>query len=99
MNPYAILGCSMHATDTEIRQAYLDRVRAFPPDSSSAEFRLIREAYERICTAEERARQLISVDSTGGDLSDAVADYCRVSDVMIKPPALSNLQRGILRSL
>jgi hypothetical protein len=99
MNPYVILGCSMQSTDTQIREAYLDRVRAFPPDSASSEFHLIQEAYERIRTPEGRAREVMRVDSTGGTLLDAVTDYCRVSDFLIKPMTLRNLQRGILRSL
>ena len=99
MNPYAILGCSMQSSDTEIRQAYLDRVRAFPPDSASGEFRLIREAYERIRTAEGRAQEVTRVDSTGGTLRDAVTDYCRVSEIMIDPVEIQNLRRGILRCL
>ena len=99
MNPYVILGCSIQSTDSEIREAYLERVRAFPPDSASGGFHLIQAAYERIRTPEGRAGEVTRVDATGGTLHDAVSDYCRVSDVLIRPITLRNLQGGILRSL
>lgn len=46
--PYQILGVNEQAGDAEIKQAYLQRVKANPPDRDQQEFRRIQQAYEKI---------------------------------------------------
>jgi preprotein translocase subunit Sec63 len=45
-DPKEILGISDHADGEEIRRAYLDKIRQYPPDRMPAEFEKIRDAYE-----------------------------------------------------
>ncbi|MDO9167560.1 MAG: DnaJ domain-containing protein [Methylobacter sp.] len=46
--PYAMLDVAEQATDTEIKQAYLHKVKQFPPDHHHEQFQQIQQAYESI---------------------------------------------------
>ncbi len=46
--PYQILEVSAGADDSEIRQAYLQKVRDNPPDLDQVKFQAIHAAYEAI---------------------------------------------------
>jgi len=48
MNPYLILGVLPGASDAEIRSAYLDAIRKFPPEREPERFQTISNAYEQI---------------------------------------------------
>jgi curved DNA-binding protein CbpA len=48
MNPYVILRVAPQATDAEIRQAYLQAIRDFPPEREPEQFQKIAHAYEQI---------------------------------------------------
>ena len=48
MSPYEILGVSPRANDTDVRKAYLDLVRRYPPESHAEKFQEIHAAYEMI---------------------------------------------------
>ena len=53
--PYAVLGLSSESvTDQEVRNAYLERVRLFPPESHPERFQLIHSAYDAIQTEQKR---------------------------------------------
>ncbi len=52
--PFEILGVPEDADDRQIKKAYLDAVRRYPPEQHPKRFHKIREAYERIAT--EKAR-------------------------------------------
>lgn len=61
MNPYTILGVSIHATDPEIKRAYRDLVKRYHPDrrspeSSHEQIVLINYAYDILSDPEKRAR-------------------------------------------
>jgi len=45
-NYYEILGINQTATEMEIKKAYFNQVRKYPPDRYQEEFMAIREAYE-----------------------------------------------------
>ena len=53
-DPFAILGVDEDADDATIRKAYLQQVRAYPPEQNPNRFQEIRAAYEAI--ADERDR-------------------------------------------
>lgn len=55
-DPYAVLGLSRNATEAEIKRAYLELVRRYPPERHPEEFKKIRAAYDRLKDRAERAR-------------------------------------------
>lgn len=54
-----ILGVTTNAGSDEIRAAYLEKVKEFPPDRSPAEFEKIREAYEMLRNPKYRIQRMI----------------------------------------
>jgi curved DNA-binding protein CbpA len=59
----AMLGVSHDATDEEIRSAYLQKVREYPPDRSPEQFEKIRDAYEALRDPRRRMHhRLFAVD-------------------------------------
>jgi curved DNA-binding protein CbpA len=55
-DPYGVLGLDRQASEAEIKRAYFQRVRQFPPEREPEKFRAIRTAYEQLRDAESRAR-------------------------------------------
>ena len=53
-NPYPTLGVNRNATDEEIHQAYLARIRECPPERDAERFQAVRRAYELIKTRQTR---------------------------------------------
>src|SRR5437763_14912592 len=51
-----ILGVSDSAGEEEIRTAYLNKVKEFPPDRAPEQFEKIRDAYETLRNPRNRAR-------------------------------------------
>lgn len=54
-DPYAVLGLAHGASLREIKRAYFDLVRQYPPEEHPETFKLIRMAYEKLRTAEVKA--------------------------------------------
>jgi len=52
--PYQLLNVSSEATDTEIKQAYLQQVKNNPPDRDQEKFQVIHTAYSAIKDHESR---------------------------------------------
>ncbi len=53
-DPYLLLGVSPEATDDQIHQAYLERVRRCPPEKDARRFQELHYAYETIKTPKRR---------------------------------------------
>ena len=61
-DPWLILGVSVQADDTQIRSAYLQKVKEYPPDCAPEQFERIRDAYEVLRDPQQRSiRMLLSV--------------------------------------
>jgi curved DNA-binding protein CbpA len=54
--PFDILGVADEATDEEIKKAYLQKVRQYPPERSPEQFQNIRAAFEAIKTQQQRLK-------------------------------------------
>ncbi|MCQ8102752.1 J domain-containing protein [Methylomonas sp. SURF-2] len=54
--PYQILGVTEQASDAEIKQAYLEKVKHNPPDRDQQRFQQIHRAYETIKDEDSRLR-------------------------------------------
>jgi curved DNA-binding protein CbpA len=63
LDPRIVLGVGEDATDEQIRAAYLNKLKQFPPDRSPAEFEQVRDAYEFLRDRRQRFRHfLVSID-------------------------------------
>ena len=54
--PYAILGVSENATQEEIRRAYLERLKEFPPEKDPSRFQEVTDAWHLVENEMARAR-------------------------------------------
>jgi len=62
-DPWAILGVSVQADDDEIRKAYVQKIKDYPPDRAPEQFERIRDAYEDLRDPQRRSkRMIVSVD-------------------------------------
>jgi preprotein translocase subunit Sec63 len=68
--PWEILGITPQASAQEMRQAYLEKIRQYPPDRAPAEFERIRDAYEQMRTPGTRLTALLEKDKDVESLMD-----------------------------
>ena len=62
-NPHHILGVSQDAKPEEIRTAYLNNIKQYPPETCPAEFERIRDAYKILSDPNRRLQMmLLAVD-------------------------------------
>ena len=75
-NPSEMLGVSPDASETEIRNRYLQLVREFPPDRAPERFAEIRAAFDELGNPSiQLERRLFSL-ATRDSLEDLQADLC-----------------------
>lgn len=53
-DPYAVLGLERRAALGEVKRAYFNLVRQYSPESNPEAFKLIRAAYEKLNSAENK---------------------------------------------
>jgi curved DNA-binding protein CbpA len=58
-NPQNILGVSQDADAGEIRSAYLNKIKEYPPERCPEEFERVRDAYKILSDPRRRARFLL----------------------------------------
>jgi hypothetical protein len=62
-NPQTIIGVTADATPEEIRAAYLNKIKEYPPEKFPAEFERVRDAYAILSDARYRSRLMLqSID-------------------------------------
>lgn len=54
LDPYAVLGLPLDATDDQIKSAYFTQVRAHPPETAPQAFKRIRAAYDQLRDPQKR---------------------------------------------
>lgn len=89
-DPYRVLTVPRTASDVQIREAYLARVRECPPDRDPEAFEEVRQAYEAVMSLERRIETEL-FDTT----PPAPADLF----VVLSPPAPRPLSFDRLRIL
>ena len=67
-NPYEILGVPDTVADKEIRKAYLQKVKAAPPERNPEEFKKIRKAYGILKDINNRKKLDLSLFRTVSDI-------------------------------
>ena len=71
-DPHEVMGLTVGASESEIRQRYLQLVREFPPDRAPERFAAVHAAYATLRDPAERLRaQLFSIDP-GNDTIEAI---------------------------
>jgi curved DNA-binding protein CbpA len=73
-NPWTVLDVSMEADDDQIRAAYLEKVKAFPPDRCGDQFQKIRDAYAQLKDHYQRSKWLILGSSSEAPLESLLAE-------------------------
>jgi hypothetical protein len=73
MTPYERLGVPASASEVEIRAAYLEKVKEFPPDRSPEEFEAIRDAYEALRDPRRRFRTMLEATDFTRPLASLIA--------------------------
>jgi curved DNA-binding protein CbpA len=97
MSPYLILQVSPNAGDGEIRRAYLDAIRKFPPESKPEGFQKISHAYERIRDEKSRLNYfLFDRASPGATPLEVFRNFCASSPT--GKPLDFEAMKGFLRS-
>jgi curved DNA-binding protein CbpA len=92
-DPYDVLGLTPHAGETEIRQRYLELVRAFPPERAPERFAAVHAAYEALRNPAERLHaRLFTLVTTNDSFETLAADLRRrLRDVRIPVATLLSL--------
>lgn len=69
MNANEILGVSSKASLEEIRAAYLNKVKEYPPDRSPEEFEKVRDAYDALREPRNRFKAMLRSNEFDGPLT------------------------------
>ena len=91
LTPYLILGLPPDATDGQIRQRYLQLVRAHPPGKDPERFEEIARAYEAVRDERTRVRTTIFGTAGGGGAEAALMALVRARSDRREAPGLQEL--------
>lgn len=95
MNPYLILRVPEDADDARIRRAYLEAVRAAPPETHPERFKAVAAAYDQIKDEVSRYRyQLFNTDVPGETPLAVFQDYLRLAPPTT-PPGFESLKHHL----
>jgi DnaJ-class molecular chaperone len=72
-DPYEVLGLTTGAGEAEIRERYLELVRAFPPERAPERFAVVHAAYAALRDPARRLRSTLFEDDTKHDSVEAIA--------------------------
>jgi len=95
-DPFTLLGVPASATDDHIKAAYLEKVKAHPPEREPERFQAIRTAYEAIRSREARLRYRL-FEQHAPDIDDLVADT--LSGTTRQRPDLAIFQKVLKETL
>lgn len=66
----SLLGVAAEASETDIRSAYLAKVREFPPDKDPDAFERIRDAHDLLKDPRTRAKQVLQCPDPAAPMVD-----------------------------
>jgi curved DNA-binding protein CbpA len=92
-DPYNVLGLTQDAVESEIRQRYLELVRAFPPEQAPERFAAVHAAYQALRDPAERLNlQLFRVEYDNDSFEALAVDLRRrLRDVRLPVETLLGL--------
>ena len=92
-DPFEVLGLQKHASEGEIRQRYLELVRAFPPDRAPERFAAVHAAYASLRDPALRLQaQIFSIDPGIDSIESIAADLrARLRDTRLPLEVLLSL--------
>jgi DnaJ-domain-containing protein 1 len=93
MSANEILGVPANASEEEIRAAWINKVKEFPPDRSPAEFEKIRDAYDTLRDPRKRAKVMLLSTSFAAPLVSLI-DQQKARRVFVGP----QLWREVLKT-
>jgi len=71
-NPQTIIGVTPDATPEEIRAAYLNKIKEYPPEKFPAEFERVRDAYTILNDARYRSRLMLQMTNPEAPLETLI---------------------------
>jgi DnaJ-class molecular chaperone len=93
-DPQNILGVAQDAKAEEIRAAYLDKIKEYPPDKSPADFERVRDAYTILSDPGNRTRMMLQSTDPEAPLV-ALLDNQKQNRQFVGPEAwLDAMQKG-----
>ena len=90
-NPWAILEIEETASPEEIRGAYLEKIKRYPPDRHPEQFECLRDAFETAKDPRHRARHLLFSLPPQTPLADVVRNINRTNPFVGSKPWLDVL--------
>lgn len=91
ISAFIVLGLPRDSTDAEIRERYLDLVRAHPPSRDPEQFQRVAAAYEAVKTLGARIDTMLFGAMQYESFDEAVADLESAATPKWKPPGLREL--------
>ncbi|MCD6292762.1 MAG: J domain-containing protein [Deltaproteobacteria bacterium] len=94
-NPYEIFGLEPDCSDAQVRQAYLEKIKEFPPEQFPEEFRVLNETYELIKTRDLRISFFFRDKDPG--VKSPIETLCqpRILNHLRQPPPLPVMRKYI----
>lgn len=89
--PHVVLGVRWDAEDAEIRQRYLELVRAHPPSRDPDRFRMVAEAYGMLKDRTARVESHLFGTMECDSFEDALSELERAASDGWKPPGLREI--------
>lgn len=75
MNPYAVLNLPQNCTDADVRNAYQNLLRIYPPEKHPNEFSKIAEAAKLLKTKPDRCRWILTSLSKDDSPEETLEDF------------------------
>ena len=83
-DPYVVLGLGLDADEKAIRSAYLEKIKAFPPEREPEQFERIRDAYALLRDPRRRIKYMLFHSDRGESFADLLTGSDR-SRVFVGP--------------
>lgn len=81
----AVLEVAADASESELRAAYIEKVRLHPPDQDPERFELVRDAYEQLRDPRVRVRRVLECPDPFAPLSNLLTDLPRQERRFVGP--------------